>query len=77
MAVCAEIARHGRRGGRDTAGNIRSRRAQRTGPCRRRREDEAAEAEVDEETPSPARQRQLLRAHWSPTMVRTRSVRSE
>ena len=27
------------------------------------RADEAAEAEVDEETPSPAQQRQLLRAH--------------
>ena len=27
------------------------------------RTDEAAEAEVDEETPSPAQQRQLLRAH--------------
>ena len=28
------------------------------------RADEAAEAEVDEETPSPSQQRQLLRAHW-------------
>ena len=27
------------------------------------RADEAADAEVDEETPSPAQQRQLLRAH--------------
>ena len=30
------------------------------------RADEAAEAEVDEETPSPAQQRQLLRAHVKP-----------
>ena len=33
------------------------------------RADEAAETEVDEETPSPAQQRQLLRAHvnlWPP-----------
>ena len=35
------------------------------------RADEAAEAEVDEETPSPSLQRQLLRAHvnlWHPAI---------
>ena len=34
-AICSEIARHGRWGAHGTAGNIRSRSAQRTRPCRR------------------------------------------